>query len=188
VVDAAVLPKVDSEHAARGIHYQVTDDQIQAEIKAQFGAGKLPPPDADTLYVVIVQYDTVVIAAGGDSENDFAAYHDYSSDGGYAYAVVCPTFDDPSQVANTPTGFHAALFDRDTVAGLSHEMAEAITDPQGTGWWDKNLGEIADIPVYLNAFGFITDDQLYPILTGTDGTQYVVQSVWSIKGRTLAGL
>ena len=186
VVDPAVLSKVDSEHAATGIRYQVTDDQIQAEIKAQFSAGKLPPPDADTLYVVCVQYDTVVIAGGSDSEGGFAAYHDYASDGGYAYAVIAPTGDDPSQVAKTPTGYHSTLFNLDLTADISHELAEAVTDPQMDGWSDDNQGEIADIPVTLNDLGLITDDQLYALLTGADGTRYAVQAVWSNQGRTLA--
>ena len=193
VVDATVLPRVGSALAATGIHYQVTDDQIQAEIKAQFSAGKLPPPDADTLYVVVVQYDTVVIADSlnlGNSEANFLGYHYYSSDGGYAYAVVSPTGDDPSQVATAPTGYHGALFDRDMVAGLSHELAEAVTDSQGDGWYDDNYSgdEIADIPIDLYNLGFLTDDQLFEILTGSDGTQYVVQTVWSNSGKTLTAL
>jgi hypothetical protein len=186
LVDPAVLSKVDSEHAATGIRYQVTDDQIQAEIKAQFSTGKLPPPDADTFYVVCVQYDTVVIALGSDSESGFGAYHDYASDGGYAYAVIAPTGDDPSMTVNTPTGYHSTLFNFDLTTGISHELAEAVTDPQTDGWSDDNQGEIADIPVMLNGLGLITDDQLYALLTGADGTRYVVQSVWSNQGRTLA--
>jgi hypothetical protein len=186
VIDPAVLPKVDSEHAATGIRYQVTDDQIQAEIKAQFSTGKLPPPDANTLYVVCVEYDTVVIAGGSDSESGFSAYHDYASDGGYAYVVIAPTGDTPSRQATTPTGFRGPLLNMDLTVGISHELAEAVTDPQGDGWSDDNEGEIADIPVRLDGLGLITDDQLYPLLTGGDGTRYAVQVVWSNQGRTLA--
>jgi hypothetical protein len=190
VMDAVTLPKVDSEHAATGIRYQVTDDQIQAEIKAQYSTSKVPPPDANTLYVVFVYYDTVVIAGGGDSEYNFAAYHTYSTDGGYAYAVVCPTGDLPALVANTPTGYHSPLFNRDLTAGLSHELTEAITDPQSDGWYDEALnqiggGEIADIADLLNAFGLITDDQIYQLLTGPDGTKYAVVAVWCNQGRTI---
>jgi hypothetical protein len=186
LVDPVVLTKVDSEHAATGIRYQVTDDQIQAEIKAQFSTGKLPLPDADTLYVVCVEYDTVVIADGGDSEIDFAAYHGYAADGGYAYAVVAPTFDDPSQQAKSPTGYHGTVLNQDLTTGITHEMAEAVTDPQLDGWYDDNtMYEIADIADLLSAVGLITDDQLYPLLTGPDGTRYAVESVWCNQGRTL---
>jgi hypothetical protein len=191
LVDPVVLTKVDSEHAATGIRFQVTDDQIQAEIKAQFSTGKLPPPDADTLYVLCVQYDTVVIAGGTDSETGFAAYHGYAADGGYAYAVVAPTGETPSQVVTTPNGYHGPLFNRVLTAGISHELAEAVTDPQGDGWYDDiqnqiTGGEIADISALLNALGLITDDQFYVLLTGADGTRYAVQSVWSNQGRTVA--
>jgi hypothetical protein len=186
LVDLAVLPKVDSEHAATGVRYQVTDDQIQTEIEAQFSAGKLPPPDADTLYVVCFPPDVVVIALGSNSEYGFVAYHDYAADAGYAYAVITLTGEDSSEVVRTPTGYRGTLLNRDLTTGITHELAEAVTDPQGDGWSDENLGEIADIPVYLNYDGWITDDQLYALLTGADGTQYVVQSVWSNQGRTLA--
>jgi hypothetical protein len=79
----------------------------------------------------------------------------------------------------------------DLTAGISHELAEAITDPQTDGWYDDNQNdaagpEIADIPAALNALGLITDDQLYALLTGADGTRYAVQVVWSNQGRTLA--
>jgi hypothetical protein len=191
LVDPAVLPKVDSEHTATGIRYQVTDDQIQTEIKAQYSAGKLPPPDADTLYMVCVSPDVVVVAGGGDSENNFAAYHDYASDGGYAYAVIAPTGDSTSQAASTPSGYPGTLFNLDLTTGISHEIAEAVTDPQSDGWYDDsqnplNGAEIADLADLLNAIGLITDEQLYPLLTGADGTRYAVEAVWSNQGKTLA--
>jgi hypothetical protein len=189
VVDPVVLGKVDSEHAATGIHFQVTDDQIQIEIKTLFSNGKVPPPDADTLYVVCVSYDVVVIAGGSDSESGFAAYHDYASDGGYAYAVICPTGDNGTQAAQTPTGFHGTRFNQDLTVGITHELAEAVTDPQKDGWYDENTFgglEIADVTDVLKALGLITDDQALILLTGVDGTPYVVEAVWSNQGRTIA--
>src|ERR1051326_1336062 len=48
VVDAATLTKVRSTYAATGVRYQVTDEQIQAELKAQIAAHQLPTADADT--------------------------------------------------------------------------------------------------------------------------------------------
>ena len=100
--------------------------------------------------------------------------------------MIAPTGDDPSQVAKTPTGYRGPLLNRELTADISHELAEAVTDPQGDGWSDDNQGEIADIPVTLNDLGLITDDQLYALLTGADGTRYAVQAVWSNQGRTLA--
>jgi hypothetical protein len=192
VVDPAVLPKADSEHAGSGIRYQITDDQIQAEIKALFSTSKVPPPDANTLYVLCTPSDVVVIAGGGDSESSFAAYHDYASDGGYAYVVITLTGESTTKRATSPTGYKGTLFNRDLTLGISHELAEAVTDPQGDGWYDDDpsgqLGmlEIVDIPDLLNSLGLITDDQLYPLLTGSDGTRYAVETVWSNQGRTLA--
>jgi hypothetical protein len=189
IIDPVVLPKVDSEHAERGVLYQVTDDQIQGEIKALFTNGKVPPPDADTLYVVCTSSDVVVVALGSDSEFGFAAYHDYTGDGGYAYAVVCPTGDSATQTVNTPTGFKGTQFNRDLTTGITHELSEAVTDPQEDGWLDDNTfggAEIADIPVILNALGLISDNEYYGLLTGSDGTKYVVVSVWSNRGETIS--
>ncbi len=170
VVDAAVLPKVRASQAAAGVRYEVTGMQVLAEIKAQVTAHQLPSPAADTLYLVCVPADVVVIDGNEDSENDFAAYHDYDTEIGAAYAVI------------TGTGDRPATFNRDLTIAVSHELAEAVTDPHDGGWFDENKpdgGEIADIPDTLNYYGFITDDQLYDVLTGTDGSSYVVQKVWS---------
>jgi hypothetical protein len=189
VVDPVVLGRVDSEHTATGVHFQVTGEQIQDEIKALFSAGKLPPPDADTLYMVCVSPDVVVVALGSDSEGGFSAYHDYSSDGGYAYAVICPTGESLSKTVSTPTGFHGTVFNRDLTTGISHELAEAVTDPQQDGWYDENTfggAEIADIPDVLLYLGLITEDQSLGLLTGADGTKYVVEAVWCRQGGTIA--
>src|SRR5262249_45848216 len=69
----------------------------------------------------------------------------------------------------------------------SHELAEAVTDPQealgALGWLDTNNGEVADIvislgggePPRLNIHGALD------ILVGPDGSFYIVQKIWSIR-------
>jgi hypothetical protein len=186
-----VLGKVDAAHSAPGIHYQITDDEIQAELKAQITAGKLPAPDANTFYAVVLQYDVVAIAGDADSESGFAAYHYYDPDIGAAYAVIAPTFLSPTlPLPDSPTGYSSTYFNRHLTTGITHEMAEAVTDPVvdsngGSGWYVSNSGEeIADIPATLNSLGYITDDQFFDLLTGADGTKYAVQRVWSVKDKT----
>ena len=154
-LDAAALPA------------QVTEAQIKDEIKAQIAAGSLPQPDADSLYVVCTPPDVVVVdEQGDDSVNNFAGFHGYDTDGGFPFAVISATQD--AQTATETT---------------SHELAEAVTDPQvnaGTlGWYDDNNGEIGDIPQELFAAGQIGQDAYLDTLTGADGTQYAVQQVWS---------
>jgi hypothetical protein len=146
---------------------QVTDAQIQAEIGAQVAAGGLPQPDPDTLYVVVVPgSEPVTDPHGTVSTRHFNAYHYYSQNGGFAYAVVI----DHSQAQLTKSA--------------SHEMAEAVTDPQvdrdsTLGWYDDRNGEIGDIPNALYAAGRIGQSQWLDVLVGSDGTQYVVQTEWS---------
>ena len=43
-----------------------------------------------------------------------------------------------------------------------------------------------DIPDILLYLGLITEDQSLGLLTGADGTKYVVEAVWSKQGGTIA--
>jgi hypothetical protein len=148
---------------------RVTDTQIQAEIRAQVAAGHLPQPDPDTLYIVVIPgAEPVVDPSGAVSTRLFNAYHYYSRNEGFAYAVVI----DQSSAQLTKSA--------------SHEMAEAVTDPQvdrrfTLGWYDDRNGEIGDIPNALYAAGRIGRSQWIDLLVGSDGTQYVVQTEWSNK-------
>jgi hypothetical protein len=154
---------------------QVTDDQIQEEIRAQVAAHALPAPDANTVYVVFTPPHVVVVdATGADSVNDFAGYHDYffgGQGGGFAYAVI--PYDDQSRDARLLT------------IAASHELAEAVTDPQPTqstlGWYDRRNGEIGDIPPLLYLAGRIGVTDLVDVLVGRDGTRYAVQKIWSVQ-------
>jgi hypothetical protein len=154
---------------------KVTDAQIQSEIRAQVAAGNLPQPDADTVYFVFTPPGVVVYdSQGSNSVTDFASYHDYvfGSDG-FAYAVVPydGTLSDP----------------REMTAYASHELAEAVTDPEPydntVGWYDDNNGEIGDIPVTLYNDNQISIDGLLDQLNAADGTPYLVQKVWSLKDK-----
>jgi hypothetical protein len=199
VVDLKVLDKITADYAVTGLHYQITDQQIRAEIQAQITAGKLPKPDADTLYVVCFQYDVVVIDGYASSETDFGGYHQYSTAIGAAYAVACPTFYSSSlPLPNSPTGYTDSYYNRELTGTITHELAEAVTDPEGDlqsgtgGWFTDGIGvfgigrgqEIADIPTALANAGFITDDQYYDLLTGADGTKYAVQRIWSMRDKS----
>jgi hypothetical protein len=149
----------------------VHDDQIQAEIRAQIAAGKLPAPTADTVYFVFTPPSVEVVDAyGANSVDDFAGYHDYASGSdGFAYAVI-------------PDDTHLKDPHHKTVAA-SHELAEAITDPEPgdttLGWYDDRNGELGDIPVSLYAAGRIQQADLLDELDAPDGTVYLVQKEWS---------
>jgi hypothetical protein len=144
----------------------LSDAQIRAEILAQVAAGNLPPIDSDALFFVFTPPNVVVTDRNGfDSVSGFAAYHDFAAEASFAYSVI------PAASVDDLT--HAA----------SHELAEAVTDPEPTrsslGWYDEYNGEIGDIPVSMYDAGLIGDDGYLDQLQGPDGTTYVVQKVWS---------
>ena len=95
--------------------------------------------------------------------------------GGFAYAVIAY----PTEVWRL-------------TKSASHELAEAVTDPQPakwstTGWYDEKNGEIGDIPVELYNAGRVPETGYLDILTGQDGTKYIVQKEWSNQdGRSVA--
>jgi len=146
----------------------ITDSQIRADIQSMITAGKLQAPDANRLYVVYVEPGVVVHLGSDASNTTFLGYH-----GAFAgktamgaamdihYAVIpypgAPNFSASSQ------GF-ASNFDEMT-AVTSHEVAEAVTDPnvnyKALGWYDDQLnGEIGDLAEgnYANLSGYVVQD------------------------------
>jgi hypothetical protein len=162
---------------------QVTDEQIQAEIRARIEDGTLPQPDANTCYVVFTPPLVVVTKDGRDSVDGFEAYHDYYFDGrggGFAYALI--PYKDRSRLQSA---FHWRPDPRLMTTAISHELTEAVTDPEPywetLGWCDKKNGEIGDIPLYLYDYGRISADETFDSFKDSAGTIYYVQKQWSIK-------
>jgi len=137
-------------------NYYLTDSTIRGEIQNFINAGYLQTPDANRLYVVYVEPGVAIL---NDHENnttsirDFAGYHGAfygHTAGGYAadihYAVIAYA------------GGYNAIFPGLTAYGsmtlvASHEIAEAVTDPnvnyRALGWYDDYYdGEIGDINRY----------------------------------------
>jgi hypothetical protein len=187
----------------------VNDNDIIGELDAQMAAGALPAPETDdagnanTLYVIFFPPGVTV----GDSGKETCVYNcGYHGLGGkYAYAVI----PDLTQTATSP------LPDGGTVtepcgAGctyngkarhpiewfnvvVSHEIAEAVTDPFADAWYDsqntdfacagsKSMGqagggEIADLcPRYWDDdYGIGECDNTLTV----PGTNIVAQRIWS---------
>jgi hypothetical protein len=128
------------------------DSTIQAVLQRDISNGTLAAPDSNRLYVVYVEDNVVVSMGGGNSINDFIGYHGafagHSAGGAAAdirYAVV--TYPG-GRVGNGGVDGLSTL-DSTTVV-TSHELAEAVTDPDAnykqTGWYDDlNNGEVGDI-------------------------------------------
>ncbi len=145
---------------------------LRPELLAQLRAGHLPAPDANTLYVVFLRNGQVATQGVHDSVTGFCAYHSattYRPGVTVRYAVV------PASAAGPHCGRSPGLGNLTTA--LSHEMTEAVTDPDvglatrlgpPLAWYDPAHGEIGDICAGLTS-----------IVTGADGRRYVVQREWS---------
>lgn len=137
----------------------VTDAQIQTELTNQINSHVLPAPQTDVhgiinTYYVIYFPPNVTINAGGSSscvQGGFCAYHSDT-----ASLVPYGVMPDLSTGACS-LGCGAGTAFQNITAVSSHEMAEAITNPEvGTAsnfapplaWYDgpsPNLGEVADL-------------------------------------------
>jgi hypothetical protein len=137
---------------------RIFDADIQNALLNAINApgSKLQQPNANSLYVVFVQPNTVVDLGNGqgDSTNTFLAYHSWitTANGTQIPYAVLPF---QGTAGNAQEPWLTSSFDSMTMAA-SHELAEAITDPFGTTWLDRFGDEIGDIvngsTVYLNGF------------------------------------
>jgi hypothetical protein len=182
---------------------RVTDVQIEDELAAALAAGVLGAPGPDSLYFiftppgVVVHSDAIgdsVHGTGSDRTGSWYGYHSFIDDGQggqIAYALV-PYYDDYDLSVIYPEYQGNPHLMTETV---SHELAEAVTDPRPpSGWTDPQFthgDEIGDIPkIIYSAMWQTASDQGQPppdpryvwdVLTGSDGRRFLVQKVWSMK-------
>jgi hypothetical protein len=140
----------------------VSDATIQVQIANDITAGRLPGASIGTLYIVFTPPNVAVISGGQSSLLDFFGYHDifrYGATGTVNYAVI------PNPVGNGTNG-SMTVFQTITHT-VSHELSEAVTDPDGAGWVDPVSGdEIADVADQPGNIAFLND--------------YVVAGLWSV--------
>ena len=127
----------------------LTDAMVQAELDAQIAAGKLPPADADSLYMIYFPAGVSISIEGQKSCSSFCAYHEgfkSARSGANVYYGVMP-------VCGFGCGVGGSTFDSLTVVS-SHECIEAVTDPFPTpgdspaypqAWNDPKGQEIGDL-------------------------------------------
>ena len=129
----------------------VTDLQIQQDITKLINAGKLPPNDANNLYMVHFPAGVTITMGGSSSCVQFCAYHGtYTLNGKNAYYGVMP---DLSGGCAGGCGTAATKLQNQTSVA-SHELVEATTDAAvglatvigpPLAWYDPTNGEIGDI-------------------------------------------
>lgn len=117
-------------HVSTAAPKAINDTAIQTFLKANIkSGGLLGAPDANAVYVMLYPTGTVVTQGTGQDVGtgckDFGGYHDELTIGGtkIAYAVVprCAAF--PPAPAKSLTGMDFVS------TAMSHELAEAATDP-----------------------------------------------------------
>lgn len=168
----------------------VTDAQIQAELAAQIQAGHLPAPTLDasgnpqTYYSVFFPSGMTITLGSYTScqAGGFLAYHGTVSGNGSTPEFYYAVEPDQSQASPCYNNIGTGTPFGDTTVAASHELAEAITDPEvglansissPLGWYDPNTGEIGD--------GCADTAPYYPNgnIVGSDGAAYDVQYLWS---------
>jgi hypothetical protein len=150
----------------------VSDNTIQNVLDSEISAGAIAQPDGNSLLFVFTP-PNIVVSQGGSRSNGFpegfAGYHNSFVDSAgqlVRYAVI------PDPIGNDQVAGLTPL--QQQTAASSHEMAEAITDPDGTSWWDdtndansgEEIGDFADLSkntVYLNGYAV---EELWSDATG----------------------
>lgn len=164
----------------------ITDSFIRSRLQADIAGGLLQAANSETLYVVYVEPNVAVNLGGGQgtTQQGILGYHTaFLATNGQPirYAVVVT----PGGAAHNSTLPEASTSLDQLTAVTSHEVAEAVTDPDvnsnvnhGTlGWYDPQLGEIGDIEesnpaAFVRFEGYLVqevagqNDQLLSIFTG----------------------
>jgi hypothetical protein len=165
---SAVAGAVDGTALTAGS--TISDAFIRARLQADVSGGLLQAPNANTLYVVYVAPDVAVNLGGGQgtTQQGILGYHTAfvgANGAPIRYAVVVS----PGGAAGNSVLPEAATALDQQTAVTSHELAEAVTDPDinsnvnngRLGWFDSQRGEIGDIEENNpNAFVRLADGHL----------------------------
>ena len=149
---AATAGAVDNTALAVGS--TISDAFIRSRLQADVAGGLLQAPNAETLYVVYVEPDVAVnLGLGqGTTQQGILGYHTAflgANGAPIRYAVVVS----PGGAAGNSVLPEATTALDQQTAVTSHEVAEAVTDPDinsnvnngRLGWIDPRRGEIGDI-------------------------------------------
>ena len=120
----------------------IQDSSIQAEVNNAIAANGWPSDTANAIYYVYTPDGYYINDGSGScSEQQFCAYHGYSSSSLAYAAMPYPMALNGCGVPSYPNGDPQG---DSLVSVTSHEQAEAITDPQLNAWYDRAGYEIGD--------------------------------------------
>jgi hypothetical protein len=183
----------------------ISDAFIRSRLQADVAGGLLQAPNANTLYVVYVEPDVAVnLGLGqGTTQQGILGYHTAfvgANGAPIRYAVVVS----PGGAAGNSVLPEAATALDQLTAVTSHELAEAVTDPDinsnvnngRLGWFDPRRGEIGDVTennpsAYVRLNGNLVqevadqNDQLLSIFTAPPTTppSSLIGTTTTLQGR-----
>ena len=146
------------------------NEEIQAELDHQIALGKLPKPDANSLYMIFFPPGITIAVDGAKSCQQLCAYHEgfVSPSHGNIFYGVMPDMDGACRLG---CGFQPAYFDSVTEV-TAHELIEAVTDPFPTP---------GDKPAYPQAWNTTKGEEIGDLCSAHDttlttkGLTYVLQ-------------
>ena len=162
-----------------GVSTCVTDLQIERELDRVIAARHGTRGLHDVWVMLLPGNVDTCTGPGQCGSNTFAGYHSLFDlgHGPTVYAVIVdPVIEAPPTPGNDPQGNPDAERAADTIA---HELVEAATDPQGTGWMDPDGGEAGDkcTTYYGTPLGYSANGSPYD--QSLNGRAYLLQSMWS---------
>jgi hypothetical protein len=179
------------------IHNNVSGLELAQE--AQRAVAHFGVTDLDNSQFVIAQ-PQMYNEAGFNSGAGYCAWHDYTQPQYYPGVEPGISFTNMPYVLNSGsscgensvnTGYFAGRLDGFTIV-MGHEIQETITDPGAEdvingvnlgGWYDYNGYENGDKCAWVGYTLGVTSPNTVPgglnNITGNDGKQYPVQSLWS---------
>lgn len=161
----------------------ITDAQVQAEVNRVINATGGTRGLHDIWYVFTPPNVDECISSGVCETNAYGGYHSVSDLGQgptiYAYTgdpiVESRTVTEPG---SDPQGYPDA---EHVIDIISHEVNEAMSDPEGVGYMDPNGFEIGDKcefgPQFGTPLGFASDGSPYNQVV--NGHKYLIQEMWA---------
>jgi hypothetical protein len=145
----------------------ISDSSIRSFIAAQFNAGKVIPA-TNIIYGVYLPKGMKVTMNGGASCSTFCGYHGHFNYGGsdIRYAVF------PYLDCNACRLSTLSVADMMTIVA-SHEIREAVTDPQLNAWYDNSGYEADDKCAWHNLYQMANGGfYVQPEYSNGDGALY----------------
>ena len=198
VVPGKVINAVLPQYSANSV--LLTDSQIVDYLATGINDALLGAPTSSTVYVVYVEPGVAIDdGSGATSIDSFLGYHNSATitvTGGSSATIYYAVIPYPGSPNPTPASQNFDNVTDELTAVTSHEIAEAITDPDVTTGWQETVKEtftlklfgwtlfqfsflypgeeIGDVPLLLNNFGKVcyarySNGYLIQRVIGADG-------------------